>query len=178
MKNYCLNQYDVSNNVRYFHSDSETQSYQGFQKFANYKLKSKSMKTKKETKTKARKPKLKTAVLYTRVANRQVKNRRNSCSGQEEELREYCRRENIKVVRVYHEFFSGKHFDRPEFKKFLGDLNSGKVKPDLLLCTTWDRFSRNFADACIMIAILEKSKVRVKAIKFISQTLNKNLNNL
>jgi len=173
VKNYCPNQYDVSKDVRYFHTDRKVNDSKAFSG-SPHKLKNKSMKTKKTKKDGSPESKKKTAVLYTRVAVKQVKHRKNSCIGQEEELRKYCKKKKIKVIRVIHETFSGKHFDRPEFRKFLNDLNAGKIKPDLLLCTTWDRFARGYGDAFIMMANLEKLNVKVAAIKYSNQNLIKN----
>ncbi|MBK7572811.1 MAG: recombinase family protein [Bacteroidetes bacterium] len=53
-------------------------------------------------------------------------------------------RNDIAIVHSFKEDFSAKTFDRPAFV-FLKFAKANKGKIDLLLFTSWDRFSRNIA---------------------------------
>lgn len=84
---------------------------------------------------------------------------------QYEQLVNYCKRNNIEIVKEYREDHSAKNFNRPEYQKFLSFLKKNKSSIDLLLITSWDRFSRNLTDSLIMMRTLEKYGVEVQAIE-------------
>ena len=84
---------------------------------------------------------------------------------QYEQLVTYCSRNEIEIVKEYREDHSAKNFNRPEYQKFLAFLKKNKGAIDLLLVTSWDRFSRNLTDSLIMIRTLEKFGVEVQAIE-------------
>ncbi len=84
---------------------------------------------------------------------------------QYEQLVNYCNRNNIEIVKEYREDHSAKNFNRPEYQKFLNHLKKNKNSIDLLLVTSWDRFSRNLTDSLIMMRTLEKYGVEVQAIE-------------
>jgi len=84
---------------------------------------------------------------------------------QYEQLVNYCNRNNIEIVKEYREDHSAKNFNRPEYQKFLNHLKKNKSSIDLLLVTSWDRFSRNLTDSLIMMRTLEKYGVEVQAIE-------------
>lgn len=84
---------------------------------------------------------------------------------QEDALHGYCRRNDIEVVYTFREDHSAKSFDRPEFKTFLEWLKKNKRSVDLLLFTSWDRFSRNAMDAYHMIDRLKRYGVEAQAIE-------------
>ena len=84
---------------------------------------------------------------------------------QYEQLVNYCNRNNIEIVKEYREDHSAKNFNRPEYQKFLDYLKKNKSSIDLLLVTSWDRFSRNLTDSLIMMRTLEKYGVEVQAIE-------------
>lgn len=84
---------------------------------------------------------------------------------QYEQLVTYCKRNNIEIVKEYREDHSAKNFNRPEYQKFLAFLKKNKGAIDLLLVTSWDRFSRNLTDSLVMIRTLEKYGVEVQAIE-------------
>ena len=66
---------------------------------------------------------------------------------QEDNLKNYCNKEQLQVVYLFREDHSAKSFNRPEFKKFLQYARTNKGKIQYLLFSSWDRFSRNTADA-------------------------------
>jgi len=84
---------------------------------------------------------------------------------QEEALFKYCRNHNIKVEYNFREDHSAKTFDRPGYKEFKNLLASGKLKVDLLLFTTWDRFSRNIRESLSVIEWLRKHSITAEAIE-------------
>ena len=123
----------------------------------------------KTTKTKAltsqKQPKRKTAILYTRVSSRQIDRPDKSLLAQETKLREYCKKENIEVIKVYHDLGSGMHFKRPEFLKFLKELKAGTLKADYFLFTSIDRFCRRLDCIHQMHHQLKKLGITTKAIE-------------
>ena len=84
---------------------------------------------------------------------------------QSEALRKYCHRNEIDVVYTFIEDHSAKDFNRPAFKKFLDYAKRNRGKIDLLLFTSWDRFSRNIMDAYMMIDQLKKYGILPFAIE-------------
>jgi site-specific DNA recombinase len=84
---------------------------------------------------------------------------------QEDNISDYCQRNDILVVHVFREDHSAKNFNRPEFQEFLKFAKKSKGNIDLLLFTTWDRFSRNIQDAYFMISKLEKLGIVPMAIQ-------------
>jgi len=128
------------------------------------------MKKKKKATVKSsrKKPNRKTAILYTRFEVGQTDDSRNSCSGQEKILREYCKKKKIEVIRVYSEFAQGRDFERPEFQKVLSEIKSGKLKSDYFLFTTWDRFSRNIGNGLSMVGHLNAFGIELIAIQEIT----------
>ena len=84
---------------------------------------------------------------------------------QQEALEKHCERNNIEIVYKFKEDHSAKDFERPEFRIFLKYLEANKNKVDLLLFTTWDRFSRNITDSLIMIRRLALIGITPQAIE-------------
>ena len=107
---------------------------------------------------------MKRAVLMGRVSSdEQAKG--HSLDVQIDALTKHCQRNNISIVQSFREDFSAKTFDRPAFKTFLQFAKANKGKIDLLLFTSWDRFSRNIAEAYEMIGILKKLGIQPCAIE-------------
>lgn len=107
---------------------------------------------------------MKNAVLMCRVSSdEQAKG--HSLDVQDEQLRKYCDRNEINIVKVYREDHSAKSFDRPEFKNFLQFAKLKKNRVDTLLITSWDRFSRNITESLNMLSRLEKMGIQVHAIE-------------
>jgi DNA invertase Pin-like site-specific DNA recombinase len=107
---------------------------------------------------------MKKAVIMCRVSSdEQAKG--YSLDVQLEQLTRYCNRNNISIVKQYREDHSAKNFNRPEFQNFLQFVKKNKGEVDLLLITSWDRFSRNLTDSLVMLRTLEKYGVKVQAIE-------------
>jgi site-specific DNA recombinase len=107
---------------------------------------------------------MKKAVIMCRVSSdEQAKG--YSLDVQLEQLTKYCDRNDISIVKQYREDHSAKNFNRPEFQNFLQFVKRNKGEVDLLLITSWDRFSRNLSDSLVMLATLEKLGVKVQAIE-------------
>ena len=108
---------------------------------------------------------MKTAHLYIRVSTDEQADRGFSQRDQDERLKIYCQRNNIKISKVIFEDYSAKTFNRPEWKSLLADLKKTKGRNiDYIIFTKWDRFSRNTADAYGMIKILNGFGVEPVAI--------------
>lgn len=107
---------------------------------------------------------MKTAVLMSRVSSEEQA-RGYSLDVQEESLLKYCTRNNIMVLQKFREDHSAKDFNRPEFKKFLEYAKKNKGRIDLLLITSWDRFSRNITDALLVLRRLKNLGISVQAIE-------------
>ncbi|TCZ64586.1 recombinase family protein [Flaviaesturariibacter aridisoli] len=107
---------------------------------------------------------MKRVILATRVSSdEQAKG--YSLQNQEEALRAFCSKEGHQIVQTYREDHSAKNFNRPEFKKLLQFIRANKGKVDLLLVTTWCRFSRNLTESFKMIERLRGYGVEVQAIE-------------
>ncbi len=105
---------------------------------------------------------MKRAILMSRVSSdEQAKG--YSLDVQINSLQNYCERNNVLVISTFKEDHSAKSFERPAFKHFLSNLKKTKDQVDLLLFTTWDRFSRNTAEAYAMINQLKKLGVTAQA---------------
>ena len=108
--------------------------------------------------------KTKKAILYARVATAEVVKKSISLTHQINEQKLYCEKHKIKVEGIYYDLASGVSFDREEFQNLLSDLKSKKVEADLLLFTTWDRFSRNFTETEMMVKKLNEMGIRLKPL--------------
>jgi site-specific DNA recombinase len=84
---------------------------------------------------------------------------------QDEALTRYCERNGIEIVYTFREDHSAKDFNRPAFHAFLEHAKRSRGGIDLLLFTTWDRFSRNVLDAYTMIERLRKLGISPQAIE-------------
>jgi DNA invertase Pin-like site-specific DNA recombinase len=107
---------------------------------------------------------MKKAVIMCRVSSdEQAKG--YSLDVQFEQLTRYCERNNLLIVKHYREDHSAKNFNRPQFQSFLEYVKKNKGAVDVLLITSWDRFSRNLTDSLVMLRTLEKYGVQVQAIE-------------
>jgi DNA invertase Pin-like site-specific DNA recombinase len=124
----------------------------------------KTQKKQQQTKTskKPRKAKKLTVIPYTRIAD---PNNIASREQQEKELREFCLKENLDIVKIIHDTGSGTNFEkRKEFKQLLQQLKSGELKADFLLFTDLTRFSRNYESLYNMGIILQYLGITPKCI--------------
>ena len=107
---------------------------------------------------------MKKAVIMCRVSSdEQAKG--YSLDVQLEAITNYCQRNDYEVVKHYKEDYSAKNFNRPEWKKFMEYAKKNKNNIDVLMITSWDRFSRNQTDALIVIRNLKKLGIAVQAIQ-------------
>jgi site-specific DNA recombinase len=107
---------------------------------------------------------MKKAVIMCRVSSdEQAKG--YSLDVQLEAITNYCQRNDHEVVKHYKEDYSAKNFNRPAWKKFMEYAKKNKKNIDVLMITSWDRFSRNQTDALIEIRKLKKLGIAVQAIQ-------------
>ncbi|WP_119079742.1 recombinase family protein [Chitinophaga alhagiae] len=104
------------------------------------------------------------AILYIRVSTDEQAQKGYSQRSQEEKLNKYCKDNHIEIAQTIFEDHSAKNFNRPGWSVMLKQLNSSKAsRPNLILFTRWDRFSRNTANAYYMITRLEKMGIEPQA---------------
>jgi site-specific DNA recombinase len=107
-----------------------------------------------------------TALLYIRVSTDEQADKGYSQRNQEEVLKKYCEQRFIEINDTLFEDHSAKSFNRPVWKSMLHHLRRKKsYRPDLILFTKWDRFSRNTSDAYQMISYLKSFDIEPKAIE-------------
>jgi site-specific DNA recombinase len=68
-------------------------------------------------------------------------------------------------LKIIFEDHSAKTFIRPEWSRMLADLKKVKSRPDAMLFTKWDRFSRNVSESYQMIGVLSKLAVQPISIE-------------
>lgn len=108
---------------------------------------------------------MQTAYLYIRVSTDEQAIRGYSQRSQEERLTKFCITNNIEVLNSIFEDHSAKTFDRPAWSAMMSFIKRNKsVRPDLILFTKWDRFSRNAGDAYYMITQLRNLGIQPQAI--------------
>ncbi|AWG27268.1 recombinase family protein [Flavobacterium kingsejongi] len=108
---------------------------------------------------------MKSAILYIRVSTDEQADKGYSQRDQDERLRRYCSTQNIQVDTAIFEDHSAKSFKRPEWERLLAGLKKSKIRPDYILFTKWDRFSRNAGDAYQMINTLNGLGVEPQAVE-------------
>ncbi|HFG0471765.1 recombinase family protein [Flavobacterium psychrophilum] len=106
-----------------------------------------------------------TAVIYTRVSTDEQKENGFSLQDQHSKLLTDCERNNIEVLKHYQDDHSAKDFNRPEFKNFLKDVESKKLKPDLFICVRPDRFSRNLQNTMGMLTKFKSLGIEFKTLE-------------
>ncbi len=93
-----------------------------------------------------------TADLYIRVSTDEQSLRGYSQRSQEDRLTSYCHSLGIEIWQTIFEDYTAKSFNRPAWSALVEHWKkSTRFRPDFLLFTRWDRFSRNVTDAYIMI---------------------------
>jgi len=108
---------------------------------------------------------MQTATLYIRVSTDEQAQKGYSQQSQRERLEKFCFANKIQILQVVLEDHSAKTFNRPEWSKLFLSLNRNRSnRPDFILFSRWDRFSRNAADAYSMIERLKKINIETKAI--------------
>lgn len=108
---------------------------------------------------------MQTATLYIRVSTDEQAQKGYSQQSQRERLEKFCLANKIQILQIVYEDYSATTFNRPEWSKLLLNLNRNKAgRPNFILFSRWDRFSRNAADAYSMIVKLRNINIEPKAI--------------
>ena len=104
-------------------------------------------------------------ICYKRVSTDDQADRGFSLQHQEEMLLRWCEINKHEVVGLYTEDYSGKTFDRPEWRKLMSYCKKNKNNVDLILANRWDRFSRNQYEALTVIKELELMGITVNTVE-------------
>lgn len=109
---------------------------------------------------------MKVADLYIRVSTDEQADKGYSQRNQDEILHRYCQLQGISVGQVIYEDYSAKTFNRPAWQAMLSQFKKKQAaRPQYVLFTKWDRFSRNAADAYQMINLLRSYGIEPQAIE-------------
>ncbi len=109
---------------------------------------------------------MKTADLYIRVSTDEQAEKGFSVKYQEDILRRHCLINSIQVQNIFFEDFPARNFKRPTWSSLLMGYKTYKAnRPDYVLFTKWDRFSRTIAEAYLMIKKLQDINVIPQAIE-------------
>lgn len=101
------------------------------------------------------------AVAYLRLSTR---DQSKSLEYQESIIRDYCKRNKLKILAVFQDNGEGSYsFDRPNYKALEKFIKLQRGKCQYIIVLDHDRFSRNLPEALIKIAELER-KYDVKVI--------------
>jgi site-specific DNA recombinase len=106
----------------------------------------------------------KKVIIYTRVSTDE-QNNGYSPLDQKEKLFQHCLRVGSEIVGFYHEDESAKTFNRPQWIKIMAFIKKNRGYVDYIYFAKWDRFSRNVAEAYIMIKELKKYGVEPQSIE-------------
>lgn len=104
--------------------------------------------------------------LYGRVSTEEQAIRGFSIDAQVDALKEYCTKNNMKIVDIYlDEGISGAKppLKRPALKRLLEDVESGKI--DMILFTKLDRWFRSVKEYFKVQDVLDNNKVEWKTIQ-------------
>lgn len=107
---------------------------------------------------------MKTAIIYIRVSTDEQAQKGYSQRSQEEKLNKYCKDNHVEIVQTVFEDHSAKNFERPAWVTMMKQFNINRTaRPNLILFTRWDRFSRNTANAYYTITQLQKLGIEPQA---------------
>lgn len=97
----------------------------------------------------------KKAIGYVRISTSDQSN--FSLDGQEEYIRNYCAKQGLELHAIFKDDGqSAKNFDRANWKELEKFIRANHHDVDMLIVSKYDRFSRNVADALVMMEKLEK----------------------
>ena len=105
------------------------------------------------------------AITYKRTAAGDLLGENEAMRMQEKLLKYYCDVNEIEIIGTYQDSSYGGNFDRPAFIELLKFCEDNKGAANLLLITSWDRFSRDPLNAQLMIKRLSDLGIEVKAVK-------------
>ena len=106
----------------------------------------------------------KSAILYRRVSTSDQKIYGNSLNAQQSNLKEFCHKNSMAIIKEFQEDYSAKDFNRPEWKRLKKFAKENKNKVDYLLVVDWDRFSRNTYEALGVINDFKQFGIEVNCI--------------
>ena len=115
---------------------------------------------------------MKRAVIYTRVSTDEQANYGFSLRHQLNHINNYCRLNNIDIIKHFEDDHSAKTFDRPEYQKLEQFIKANKKDIDYLIFTKWDRFSRNTEGALSKLRLYKNIGISLIAI---DQTVDLNI---
>ena len=104
-------------------------------------------------------------ILYKRVSTDEQANKGFSLGFQDDILRSYCKRMDYTIVGDYIEDFSGKNFERPEYKKMFEQLKKESNSIDLLIVSRWDRFGRNIEFCLTQKRLINELGIELNAVE-------------
>lgn len=107
---------------------------------------------------------MKKADLYLRVAAREISAQQFSIAQQEKVLSQYCATHQLEIREKIFDYGSARNFERSGWSEYYKRLHSTAAKPDLILFTSWDRFSRNFVELQNVRANLNRMGITVMPI--------------
>ncbi|MFA7327191.1 MAG: recombinase family protein [Candidatus Kapaibacterium sp.] len=107
---------------------------------------------------------MKKAIIYSRVSTSEQKEKGYSLKDQVRSLIEYCKKNNIQIIKSFVEDHSAKDFNRPIFNELHQFAEEHKDEIDYLLVKKWDRFSRNHTQSYRYIELFEKLNIKVNSI--------------
>lgn len=84
---------------------------------------------------------------------------------QEENMRKWCEDRGVEVVKCFREDHSAKNFNRPEWKELKKYARINQKLIDMVLVTTWDRFSRNTTDAFNELHYFRNIGIEIQSIQ-------------
>lgn len=105
----------------------------------------------------------KNCIIYCRVSSSKQAQQGESLSEQEKICRAIAQRDNLNVVKVFREQFSGRSEDRPVIEEIFSFIKKNPRKIDTLLVRSLDRFSRGGTSSYENL----KEKLANKGIKLI-----------
>jgi len=108
---------------------------------------------------------MKTTVIYTRVSTDLQAEKGYSLRDQEERIKKYCKQNNINILRHFQEDYSGKDFNRPEWKLLMEFLKRNKAGIDLFIFAKWDRFSRNLIESLHVLRKIKSMGINVHCLE-------------
>ncbi|WP_185286297.1 recombinase family protein [Chryseobacterium indologenes] len=110
---------------------------------------------------------IKVADLYIRIPTLDDSNSDFLYQDQLYRLKNYCLEKVLEIGRIVVDRGSAGNFERSqwsEYQAWIEDAQNSKSEPRFLLFTSWDRFSRNSAQAYNMIEHLESFMVYPKSL--------------
>ena len=75
----------------------------------------------------------KNAILYRRVSTTEQKKHGSSLSSQKDTLREFCKKNEINIIKEYEEDYSAKNFERPSIQNLLKFAKKNRNQIDYIL---------------------------------------------